>query len=299
MSVILPNVIMRGTFAARPAANSAGSLYFASDTGKQYRDNGISWDEVTPTGGGTVTHTVGPLTSNLPVLGNGGADVKAGAAAQLVPTLPADATKYLDGTGAFSTPPGTSGGSVTSVALTMPAEFSVSGSPVTSAGTMAVSKATQAANLVYAGPSTGSAAAPAFRALVAADVPASQQPYLLAAAFTGGGSALASGTSPGVSLVYCVPVARACTLIAWTVTVDAGTAGFRVWRKAAGSAVPTVSDTITTADLAISTGTNLKSTTFTNFTGGAAPTFAVGDIVAIQLNAAATATFAAFSMECT
>ncbi len=56
-------------------------------------------------GAGTVTHT-GSLTANLPVLGNGTADVKIGTAAQLVPTLPADATKFLDGTGAFSTPAG-------------------------------------------------------------------------------------------------------------------------------------------------------------------------------------------------
>lgn len=62
-------------------------------------------------------------------------------------------------------------GSVTSVALTMPSEFSVSGSPVSSSGTLAVSKANQNANIVYAGPSSGSAAAPAFRALVAADFP--------------------------------------------------------------------------------------------------------------------------------
>ncbi len=59
-------------------------------------------------GSGTVTHT-GSLTANLPVLGNGTADVKIGTAAQLVPTLPADATKYLDGTGAFTVPTGGTG----------------------------------------------------------------------------------------------------------------------------------------------------------------------------------------------
>lgn len=64
------------------------------------------------------------------------------------------------------------GGSVTSVTLTVPAEFSVTGSPVTGSGTMAVSKATQSANTIYAGPATGSAAAPTFRAAVAADIPA-------------------------------------------------------------------------------------------------------------------------------
>ena len=65
-----------------------------------------------------------------------------------------------------------SGGTVTSVALTVPAEFSVSGSPITTSGTLAVTKANESANTVWAGPSSGSAAAPAFRALVAADIPA-------------------------------------------------------------------------------------------------------------------------------
>lgn len=64
------------------------------------------------------------------------------------------------------------GGSITSVGLTMPAEFTVSGSPVTTSGTLAVSKVNQNANIVYAGPSSGGAAAPGFRALVAADLPA-------------------------------------------------------------------------------------------------------------------------------
>lgn len=63
-------------------------------------------------------------------------------------------------------------GSVTSVALTVPAEFTVSGSPITASGTLAVTKANQNANLVYAGPSSGGAAAPTFRVMVAADLPA-------------------------------------------------------------------------------------------------------------------------------
>lgn len=69
-------------------------------------------------------------------------------------------------------------GTVTSVALSMPAEFSVTGSPVTGAGTLAVAKATQSANLVYAGPTTGAAAAPTFRSLVAADIPSLSGAYL-------------------------------------------------------------------------------------------------------------------------
>src|SRR5277367_6641130 len=58
------------------------------------------------------------------------------------------------------------GGSVTSVALTAPAEFTVTGSPVTGAGTIAITKAVENANTVWAGPTSGAAAAPGFRALV-------------------------------------------------------------------------------------------------------------------------------------
>lgn len=64
------------------------------------------------------------------------------------------------------------GGSVTSIALTMPAEFAVAGSPISSSGTFAVTKSNENANTVAAGPTGGGAAAWAFRALVAADLPA-------------------------------------------------------------------------------------------------------------------------------
>lgn len=64
-------------------------------------------------------------------------------------------------------------GTVTSVGLVMPsAVFDVSGSPVTSSGNITVTLDTQTANTVWAGPNTGSPAAPTFRALVAADLPA-------------------------------------------------------------------------------------------------------------------------------
>lgn len=67
-------------------------------------------------------------------------------------------------------PPTLYSGTVTSVGLTMPSEFSVSGSPVTTTGTLAVTAASQSANRVYASPD-GSAGAMSARALVAADIP--------------------------------------------------------------------------------------------------------------------------------
>jgi hypothetical protein len=56
-------------------------------------------------------------------------------------------------------------GTVTSIALTMPAEFSVAGSPINTSGTFAVTKANQNAGTVYAGPASGPAAAPTFQSL--------------------------------------------------------------------------------------------------------------------------------------
>jgi hypothetical protein len=66
-------------------------------------------------------------------------------------------------------------GTVTSVGLSLPNIFSVSGSPVTASGTLTATFTTQAANIVFAGPSTGSAAVPTFRSLVAADIPTLNQ----------------------------------------------------------------------------------------------------------------------------
>jgi hypothetical protein len=63
-------------------------------------------------------------------------------------------------------------GTVTSVGLSLPSVFAASGSPVTGTGTLTATAAAQAANQGWAGPASGSAAAPTFRALAAADLPA-------------------------------------------------------------------------------------------------------------------------------
>jgi len=61
---------------------------------------------------------------------------------------------------------------VTSVALTVPSIFTVSGSPVTSSGTLNFSLNSQTANTFFAGPTTGSSVVPVFRSLVSTDLPA-------------------------------------------------------------------------------------------------------------------------------
>lgn len=80
---------------------------------------------------------------------------------------------YVPGSGG-----GGGSGTVESVALTAPNIFSVSGSPVETTGTLALSLANQNANIVFAGPNTGAAAAPTFRALVAADIPDLSASYM-------------------------------------------------------------------------------------------------------------------------
>jgi hypothetical protein len=84
-------------------------------------------------------------------------------------------------------------GTVTSVAATVPTSIlSVSGSPITTSGTLALSLATQTANYVWSGPTTGSAATPTFRALVAADIPALS--YLSTSGGTVSGNVTITGT---------------------------------------------------------------------------------------------------------
>lgn len=64
-------------------------------------------------------------------------------------------------------------GTVTSVAISGPSIISWAGTPITSSGTLTGSLANQTANTGLFGPTSGGAAAPAFRALVTADLPQS------------------------------------------------------------------------------------------------------------------------------
>lgn len=82
-----------------------------------------------------------------------------------------DSTTYLRGDGSCQTPPGTGGGTVNSVALSAPSVFGVSGSPVTTSGTLALSFATgQTANSILATPD-GTTGALSLRTIVNGDLP--------------------------------------------------------------------------------------------------------------------------------
>ena len=85
---------------------------------------------------------------------------------------------------------------MTSVGVLAPAEFTWSGSPVTTSGNITIAKANQNANLVYAGPASGAAATPVFRSLVAADMPVVD----VAHGGTGGTTAAAARTGIGLGI---------------------------------------------------------------------------------------------------
>lgn len=89
-------------------------------------------------------------------------------------------------------------GTVTSVALSLPSIMTVSGSPVTSAGTLTATLASQTANRFLASPD-GSAGAPAFRAIVATDVPTLNQSTTGTASNVTGVVALGNGGTGGTT----------------------------------------------------------------------------------------------------
>lgn len=79
-------------------------------------------------------------------------------------------------------------GSVTSVGLSAPSQFTVSQSPVTTVGTLGLAWNNQSANTVLAGPTGGGSAAPTFRSIVSADLPNFSSSQSGAAPASGGGS---------------------------------------------------------------------------------------------------------------
>ena len=137
-----------------------------------------------------------------------------GAATATTPDNNDDSTRVattawvLDRIGAFGA------GTVTSVALSLPNIFTVTGSPVTSSGTLSATLASQTQNHVFAAPGSGGNGSPAFRALVAGDLPDLSGAYLPIA-----GGSLTGNLTVGGDLT----VSGTCTINGDTVTVNATT----------------------------------------------------------------------------
>lgn len=142
-----------------------------------------------------VTITGGSITgiTDLAIADGGtGASTAANARINLLPSYTSNGSKVLAlNSGATDVEWITPFSGVTSVALSAPNIFSVSGSPVTTSGTLSLSLATQTANYVWAGPTSGGSATPTFRALVAGDIPALS--YLSTSGGTVSGNVVVTG----------------------------------------------------------------------------------------------------------
>lgn len=258
-------------------ANTASTLTRLADvaTGSALISGGVatapSWGKIGLTthvsgvlsvgNGGTGSSTA--LSNNRVMVSNGGAIVEAAAllngqlligstgAAPVAATLTASTgISITNGVGSI-TIAAINNGTVTSVGLSMPVEYSVSNSPVTTSGVLTVTKNTQSANTVYCGPSTGAAAAPTFRALAPADIPQItnsmlQNSSVTISAGTGlsGGGVVALGGSTSISL---------------TTPVTAATGGTGLSSYAVGDIIYASAATTLSALAAVGTGNALIS----------------------------------------
>lgn len=146
----------------------------------------------------TVAPPLGGLTGSLSITGTGALIVPTGTNAQRPGSPTAAMIRFNTDSSVLEFHNGTtwstlsSGGTVTSVALSAPSIFTVSGSPVTGAGTLSFSLNTQTQNIVFASPN-GSTGAPTFRALVAADIPSLSYLPLAGGSMTSGANVTFSG----------------------------------------------------------------------------------------------------------
>jgi hypothetical protein len=138
------------------------------------------------------------------------------------------------------------------------------------------------------------------RAALTGDVTAPQASNVttLGSNFKIGGVGATFGDTAGAVLTAGSVVYFTCpfagTIAGWNITVDGGTCTFDIWKIASGTAIPTVSNTITASALpAISTGTAIHSTTLTAWT----TSVAANDIFGIQLKTVATAKYAELDIQ--
>lgn len=117
-------------------------------------------------------------------------------------------------------------------------------------------------------------------------------PHSFGASFDGGGSALTVAKTAYFTIPF------GCSVAAWNIVVDTGTATVDIWRVASGTAIPVAGDKITGAGAgrpAIAANTAIRST---NLTGWLSTVLVKDDILGINLQAVATATYLNFVVEC-
>lgn len=179
------------SFKAYQSTNSGDTYINASNSSGVIRLN-------YETGSGTAVKIYGGGSNNLYAAFTGTTSIQFPglAAGSGHSCLQIDNSGYITNTGtACGTGNGNGNGTVTQVAMTVPADESVSGSPITGSGTFAVTRNAQAANLFLAGPCSGTAATPLYRILCAADLPAATSSAQGAVELPSGASSNQLGTA--------------------------------------------------------------------------------------------------------
>ncbi len=128
-----------------------------------------------------------------------------------------NSTTFMRGDGSCQTPPGAGGGTVNSVALSAPSVFSVTGSPITNTGTLALNFATgQTANSFLATPD-GTTGALSLRTVVNGDLPT------VNAAHGGTGVTTLTGIAKGNGTSAFSVAGSSDVISTWTGTCSAST----------------------------------------------------------------------------
>lgn len=165
-----PSSLANAELAYNESDGGNGILYYGYGTGGV---GGSATSVIAIGGAGAFVNLTGNQTTalSLPISGNKDftGTVSFGANTTGVTATLSDSSTKL-ATTAFVKGQGYGTGTVTSVALSLPSFITVTGSPVTSSGTLTGALASQTQNTVFAAPN-GSTGTPSFRSLVAADIP--------------------------------------------------------------------------------------------------------------------------------
>jgi hypothetical protein len=284
----------------RYTAASGATAVTLPQAGSAGFTNNITMVLTNAQGSGTVTVT--PTTSTI----NGASTLAIPAGNYCF--IYSDNSNYFANCG---TSTGGSPGTVTSVAVTVPGGFSVSGSPVTTNGTFAITTTPAGADYVYISTAAntsaweqvngGSSCGDATHAVsyststhqFGCQALSGSAAHPLVFSYGDPGNTVAIAAAATSTDYMTVPVA--CTINAWNLLIDGGTITVKFWKVATGTAIPTSANSINTSGVAISTGTAIHSTTLTDFT---TTTVSANDIMAMNVTTNSGAKFVSATLGC-